>query len=137
MNANLMTKKIEMTKTEAKAAGKPNTGEYNTLLELMHNFPSFAIEIKAPAKRKVEFKGLTYEYMTSYIKVHDDEEKSIMNEFNILVAKEKKDGKEFSENLNAASYLDVKTWFLKKFPEIKKYRDDHKKKVQEILDKAA
>ena len=45
MNANLMTKKIEMTKTEAKAAGKPNTAEYNTLLELMKNFPGFQIEI--------------------------------------------------------------------------------------------
>ena len=30
MNANLMTKKIEMSKTEAKAAGKPNPAEYNT-----------------------------------------------------------------------------------------------------------
>ena len=35
MNANLFSRKIEMTKTEAKAAGKPNTTEYNTLLELM------------------------------------------------------------------------------------------------------
>lgn len=35
MYANLMTKKIVMTKTEAKAAGKPDTTEYNTLLDLM------------------------------------------------------------------------------------------------------
>ena len=33
MNANHTTKKIEMTKTEAKTAGKPNTDEYNTLLD--------------------------------------------------------------------------------------------------------
>ena len=44
MNANLMTKKIEMTKTEAKAAGKPNTDEYNTLLELMKSFETASAE---------------------------------------------------------------------------------------------
>ena len=53
MNANLMNKKIEMTKTEAKAAGKPNTAEYNTLLELMNNFPGYQIEIVKTAAKKV------------------------------------------------------------------------------------
>ena len=37
MYANHLTRKIEMTKTEAKAAGKPNTAAYNTLLELMYS----------------------------------------------------------------------------------------------------
>ena len=138
MNANLMTKKIEMTKTEAKAAGKPNTAEYNTLLELMKNFPSFTVEIKAPAKRKSEFKGLDYKYMKNYIQKCNRENKlEIMAEFNTLIAQDKKDKKEGSEHLEAASYLDVKQWFLAVFPEIKQFRDDHKKKVQDILDKAA
>lgn len=138
MNANLMTKKIEMTKTEAKAAGKPNTAEYNTLLELMKSFPSFTVEIKAPAKRKSEFKGLDYKYMKNYIQKCNRENKlEIMAEFNTLIAQDKKDKKEGSEHLEAASYLDVKQWFLAVFPEIKQFRDDHKKKVQNILDKAA
>ena len=38
MNANIINKSIEMTKTEAKAAGKFNTPEYNELMELMKNF---------------------------------------------------------------------------------------------------
>ena len=138
MFTNHMTKKIEMTKTEAKAAGKPNTAEYNTLLELMKNFPSFTVEIKAPAKRKSEFKGLDYKYMKSYIQKCNRENKlEIMAEFNTLIAQDKKDKKEGSEHLEAASYLDVKQWFLAVFPEIKQFRDDHKKKVQDILDKAA
>ena len=37
----------------------------------------------------------------------------------------------------AAGYLEVREWFLSTFPEIKQTRDDHKKKVQAILDKAA
>ena len=74
MNANLFSRKIEMTKTEAKAAGKPNTTEYNTLLELMKNFPGFQIEIvKSAAKKADHFKGLDYDYMENYIKSHQPE----------------------------------------------------------------
>ena len=69
MYANLMTKKIVMTKTEAKAAGKPDTTEYNTLLDLMKNFPGFQMEIvKSTAKKVDRFKGLNYDYMENYIK---------------------------------------------------------------------
>ena len=137
MNANLMTKKIEMSKNEAKAAGKMGTPEFEMLMQYRATYPTFEIAIKAAPKRKSEFKGLTYKYMTAYIQAHDDEEKTIMAEFNILIAKEKKDKVEGSEHLEAASYLDVKEWFLAKFPEIKQHRDEHKKKVQEILNKAA
>ena len=137
MNANLMTKKIEMTKNEAKAAGKLGTPEFEMLMQYRAIHPTFEIIVKAASKRKSEFKGLTYKYMTAYIQALDDEEKTIMAEFNILIAKDKKDKVEGSEHLEAASYLDVKEWFLAKFPEIKQHRDDHKKKVQEILNKAA
>ncbi len=137
MNANLITKKIEMTKTEAKAAGKLDTEEFEMLQAYRVAYPTFEIVVKAAPKRKSEFKGLTYKYMTTYIEAHDDENKTIMAEFNILIAKDKKDGLEGAEHMEATSYLDVKEWFLGKFPEIEKYRDDHKKKVQEILHKAS
>ena len=52
-----------------------------------------------------------------------------MEEFNTLTAQDKKAGKENTEHLKAASYMDVKEWFLSTFPEIKKYRDDHEQKV--------
>ena len=35
MNANLMTKKIEMTKSEAKEAGKLNTEKFHELRQYM------------------------------------------------------------------------------------------------------
>ena len=60
MNADFNTKMIVMSKKEAAAAGKPNTVEYNTLVELMKNFPSFRVEVKTSTKRKTEFKGLDY-----------------------------------------------------------------------------
>ena len=136
MNANLMTKKIEMTKTESKNAGKIGTAEYNTLMQLMQSFPTFTIEIKAPAKRKSEFKGLDYKFMKNYIlKCNKDNKAEILAEFNTLTAQAKKNGEENSEYMEAASYLDVKKWFLATFPEIAQFRDDHKQKIKDIMSK--
>ena len=133
MNANLMTKKIEMSKNEAKAAGKIGTAEFEMLREYMAAYPGFEVQIKAPAKRKVEFRGLTYEYMKNYIKKHDDKDGTIMAEFCELIAQDKKDKVEGAEHLEATGYLDVKKWFLAKFPEIKEYKEQHAEKVQKIL----
>ena len=133
MNANLMTKKIEMSKNEAKAAGKIGTPEFEELKNYMEMYPGFEVQIKASAKRKVEFRGLTYEYMKNYIKKHDNENGEIMAEFNALIALDKKNKVEGAEHLEAAGYLDVKKWFLAKFPEIKEYKEQHAEKVQKIL----
>ena len=133
MNANLMTKKIEMSKKEARAAGKIGTPEFEELKNYMAIYPGFEVLIKAPAKRKVEFRGLTYEYMKNYIKKHDDEDGKIMAEFNDLIALDKKNKVEGAEHLEAAGYLDVKKWFLAKFPEIMQYKEQHAEKVQKIL----
>ena len=134
MNANIFSRKIEMTKAEAKAAGKIGSDKYEELRKYMKEFPGFEIQIKAPAKRKVEFRGLDYKYMRNYIQkcVREDKGK-IMEKFNTLIAQDKKAGKEGYENIEAAGYLEVREWFLATFPEIKQTREDHKKKVQAIL----
>ena len=133
MNANIFSRKIEMTKAEAKAAGKIGSDKYEELRKYMKEFPGFEIQIKAPAKRKVEFRGLDYKFMKEYIQKHDNADGTIMAEFRTLTAQDKKEKAEGSENLEAAGYLDVKKWFLAKFPEIKKFKEEHSKKVQEIL----
>ena len=141
MNANLMTKKIEMTKTEAKAAGKPNTAEYNTLLELMKNFPGFQIEIVKSAAKKVDrFKGLDYDYMEAYIMSHskeieieleenNKETKPILEVFYELRGLDK-DGKKIGMAA-AASYGEIKMWFLTQYPEIEKMGEN----VNKIIEK--
>ena len=136
MNANIFSRTIEMTKAEAKAAGKINSEKYNELRDYLDAYPGFEIQIKAPAKRKAEFRGLDYKFMKEYIQKHDNADGTIMAEFRTLTAQDKKEKIEGSENLEAAGYLDVKKWFLAKFPEIKKFKEDHAKKVQEILDAA-
>ena len=138
MNANLMTKKIEMSKNEAKEAGKLNSEKFHELRQFMAAYPGYEIQIKAPSKRKVELKGLDYKYMKAYIlKCNKENKADIMEKFNELIANDKKEGKEGSEYLEAAGYLEVRAWFLKQFPEIEKRRDDHKKKVQAILAEVA
>lgn len=133
MNANLVKKTIEMSKAEAKAAGKIGTEEFKELRQYMELYPSFTIDIKAPAKRKVEFRGLDYKYMKAYILDHDDEGGKIMAEFRALIAQDKKDKVEGAERLEAAGYFDVRDWFLAKFPEIKEYKEAHARKIKEIL----
>lgn len=51
MNANLMTKKIEMSKSEAKEAGKLNTEKFHELRQFMAAYPGYEVQIKAPSKR--------------------------------------------------------------------------------------
>ena len=133
MNANLMTKKVELTKKEAKEAGKLNSEVFKELRQLMEMYPGYEIQIKATVKRKVEFRGLDYKYMKEYIEKHADDDGKIMAEFRKLTAQDKKDKVAGCENLEAANYAAVKKWFLKKFPEIKQYKENHDKKVQEIL----
>jgi hypothetical protein len=138
MNANLMTKKIEMSKSEAKEAGKLNTEKFHELRQFMAAYPGYEVQIKAPAKRKVELRGLDYKFMRTYILKSDKDNRiEIMAKFNELIAQDKKDGKEGAEYLEAAGYLEVRAWFLKQFPEIEQRRDDHKKKVQAILAEVA
>ena len=138
MNANLMTKKIEMSKSEAKEAGKLNTEKFHELRQFMAAYPGYEVQIKAPAKRKVELRGLDYKFMRTYILKSDkDNRTEIMAKFNELIAQDKKDGKEGAEYLEAAGYLEVRAWFLKQFPEIEQRRDNHKAKVQAILAEVA
>jgi len=132
MNANLMTKKIEMSKTEAKAAGKINTEKFHELNTLRAIHPTFEIEIKTSStKKKSDYKGLTYEYMIKYITSHDDEKKSIMAEYQML----RGTSDEAQEvQADSASYKEIREWFLNKFPAIAEF---HKKRATLLTPKAA
>lgn len=137
MKACIEKMTIEMSKNEAKAAGKINSEKFKELQDYRAAYPGYEIVIVAVAKRKNEFDGLDYDFMKAYIKAHDNTEKSAMEEFNTLTAQAKKDGVENSEYLEAASYFEVKKWFLKKFPEIAEFKKNHQKRIAEILAAAA
>lgn len=131
MELNFVSRTIEMTKAEAKAASKYGTQEYNQLKEMRCENPTYQIVIKASVKRKNEFKGLTYEYMATYIKKHD-KDGSIMEEFLILTGKKEKENED--DYIEAISYFEVKSWFLKTYPQIEQSREEYRKKVKNILE---
>ena len=138
MNANLYTKKIEMTKSEAKEAGKLNTEAFKNLRQLMEMYPGYEIQIKTTTKRKVELKGLDYDFMRDYIQKSGRQDKAdVMKKFNTLIAQDKKDGKKGSEHMVTTNYLKVRKWFLETFPEIQKNLKDNKAEIQAILNAVA
>ena len=125
MNINFEKQIIEMTKEEAKDAGKFNSPKYNELKEIRSEFPTFRIVTLNTRKKKSTYKGLDYNYMERYIKAHDDDKNSIMAEFNVM--RGFVDGKR-NEFVDCATYGEIKTWFLIKFPEIEEYN----KKVEDL-----
>ena len=123
-----MTKKIEMTKTEAAKAGKIDTEKYEELCTLMNRFPTFEIEIVKTSTKSVDhLKGLTYEYMENYIKSHNEE---LLVEFYELCGKDE-NGKKLDFGIKL-SYGEVRMWFLEEFPEIENF--DNRKKLDDKME---
>lgn len=131
MNANFTKQIIEMSTTEAKAAGKFSSPEFNELQGLRAAYPNFQIVVKAPKRAKNQLK-IDYKFMEDYIKVHDDEKGTIMDELLFLRGKKAKEG-EYVETVN---FMDIKNWFLKKFPEIKNAQKEYREKIDKILNVA-
>lgn len=114
MKINHFNKTIELTKREATKAGKYGTEEYETLIKVRHDYPEYRIEIvKSKTKSNDGLKGLTFDYMESYIKKNGNEE-----QVNIFA-----DLRNAGDVMGVASvsYGEVKKWFLEQFPEIMAY----------------
>ncbi len=119
---------IEMTKKFATAAKRFGTPEYEDLQAARRDYPRYRVEIKTASRKADCFKGLTFGYMESYIKSHNDE---LLGNFFILCGKnENGEAQEFAA---AATYGEIKKWFLGQFPELVLKR----KTINEILNKAA
>ena len=93
----------------------------------MNNFPGYQIEIVKTAAKKVDrFKGLDYDYMKNYIESHDESKLEIFYELRGL----DKDGKKVGMAA-AATYGEIKMWFLTQFPEIEKMGENISKIIEE------
>ena len=124
MKINFHSQVIEMTAKFAKAAAKFGSDEYKALQEARRDYPNFKVATVArkTTAQKENYKGLTYSYMESYIKAHDDEEKSIMAEYEMLRGLSQEAQEALAE---PCTYKEMKDWFLKKFPAIAEF---HKKR---------
>ena len=120
---------IEMSKKEAKAAAKCGSDEYKDLQTARKDYPNFKVVTvtrKSTAKKN-PFKGLTYEYMKMYIEKHDDDDKSIMAEYKMLRGLTDEAEEVLAESF---TYLEMKDWFLKKFPAIASFHEARAKLLE-------
>ena len=119
---------IEITKKFAAVAKHYNTTEYDALQAVRKDYPNYRVQIKTVTKKADHFKGLSFDFMEQYIKNHKEE---LLSDFFILSGKnEKGEEQEFAA---AATYGEIKKWFLKQFPELNIKR----KTIDEILGKTA
>ena len=127
---NTKARTIEINKTFAAASSKFGSDEYLELQDARRDYPNFRVVTIAQKAAKTEFKGLTYDYMKSYIKAHDDEANSKMATFLMLRGL---DEEGLAAGAASADYSDIKDWFLGEFPAIKGFHD----KRADILKKVA
>ena len=109
---------IEMNTTFAKEMRNPLSDEYALLQKIKMENPGFTVsrrQIKSNPKKDT-YKGLTYEYMKKYIKLHETKEEAekviAYLEDQILISKC------HSQRLR---YPTIKKWFLAKYPEVAKF----------------
>lgn len=129
---NHKNRTIVITKAFDKMASIYGSDEYIMLREAKLDNPGYKVVVKSTKQKKETFKGLDYSYMEKYIIAHNDEDETIMKEFEMMRAT--------SEEAKAllvepASYFEVKEWFLATFPEIAEF---HKKReaIMERIQKA-
>ena len=120
---------IEMSKKEAKAAAKFGSDEYKDLQTARKDYPNFKVVTvtRKSTTKKNPFKGLTYEYMKMYIEKHDDDDKSIMAEYKMLRGLTDEAEEVLAESF---TYLEMKDWFLKKFPAIASFHEARAKLLE-------
>lgn len=122
MKINHKNQTIEMSKKFAKAASVFGSREYKQLQEARRDYPDFRVVTvsRKTTGKKETFKGLTYEYMEMYIQKHDDDTKSIMSEYLMLRGKTDEAEEALAES---CTYLEMREWFLKKFPAIAQFHE--------------
>ena len=135
MNINYEKQTIEMTRSEAEAAGVPNSEKFNELLSIRASFSNYSITIKKASSKRGTYKGLNYEYMEEYIKKHNENDKKNLEEFYRFRGLDKNGKKDAS--LEEHSYGEIKMWFLVTFPEIERFNNETNKKLDEVRAKRA
>ena len=126
------TNSLVLTKSFAAKAAIFGTDEYKMLQEARRDYPGYKVTVgKSKTKEaKNVYAGLDYDYMEKYIAAHDDDEKSIMAEYMMLRGKSD-EAKELQAG--SASFLEIRSWFLKTFPDIEAFYTKRAK----LLTKAA
>ena len=143
-NANAIVNRTNRTITITKAynakASIYGTIEYDTLTKIQSQNPGFRVVVQSPTRKSVPLGKITYAQMEKYIKSHDDDDKSIWNEYLKLRGKTENDEDE-NENDDelkikvTVSFFEIKKWFMKKYSHFAEEAKTRKKEIKEILEK--
>lgn len=111
-------REIVMDATFARNAENTMSPEYAHLQQVRKDYPAYTV-VRRTIKRnanKESYKGLTYEFMETYILTHGKQETRIANlrEFNEMRLIAECHSKAFR-------YPVIKSWFLDKYPEVKNF----------------
>ena len=105
--------RIVMDRTFAKNAENTRSDEYRHLQSVRQDYPTYTVvrkQINKPA-HKESYKGLTYDYMRTYITNHEPEatRQTMSDELEHMI--------EISK-CHSIRYATIKKWFLAKYPEV-------------------
>lgn len=108
------TSTISLSSAFAKKAMFPGTQEYRQLQEVRRDYPNFTQTVhKFKSNMKQErYRGLTYDYMRTYILLNDPCAATALAEFEKMI--------EISK-CHSIRYPVIKSWFLNRYPEIVAY----------------
>ena len=81
------THSLVLTKSFAAKATIFGSDEYKMLQEARRDYPGYKVTVGKTKEAKNIYAGLDYDYMEKYIKAHDDDKQSIMNEYLMLRGK--------------------------------------------------
>ena len=123
---NSKNRTIEISKKFEAAAKHFATQEYENLQTARSHYPNYRVVVRATAKKGDHYKGLTFDYMEKYIKAHNMD---LLVTFYTLCGKTS-EGEE-QDFAAAATYGEIKKWFLEQFPALQIQR----KTINEILGK--
>ena len=124
MTANITisarTHALVLIKSFAAKAAVFGSDEYRMLQEARHDYPGYKVTVGKSKNKEAKniYAGLDYDYMEKYIAAHDNNEQSIMAEYLDLRGKSD-EAKELQAG--SASFLEIRSWFLKTFPAIEAF----------------
>ena len=118
INVSSRTRSLVLTKSFAAKAAIFGTDEYKMLHEARRDYPGYKVTVSKTKEAKNIYAGLDYAYMEKYIKSHDDDKQSIMNEY-LMLRGLSDEAKELQAG--SASFLEIRSWFLKTFPAIEAF----------------
>ena len=131
---------ITITKAFNAKASIYGTPEYEELTKIQSQNQGFRVVVQTPHRNNIPLSRITYEQMEKYIKTHDDENKSIWNEYLKLRGKSdinEIDNEDEIQVKISVSFFEVKKWFSNKYSHFTEEAEKRKREINAILGKEA